>query len=298
MSDKSILHMMTPLKLMSPFDVNMATDAGFDMIAIYTGVEHKDVQGLVQDAIFSRNPKLSARTGVFFGGRDAIVALDMMDTARRSLVPPFELSIFADPAGSFTTAAAMVACVEKILQDKKSRTLSGVNVAVFGATGVVGFSSAVIAALQGAKVTLVGYDGPDRVARSSGEIRTRFGVDTASADGSTDEKKQAIMATTEVALCCARAGVRVLSLEQIRKTPTLMVVADVNAVPPAGVEGLDLHADGVPISDTNVLGIGPLAIGNVKYQTEFGLFRKMIEAKKPVCFDFRDAFDLARTIAK
>src|SRR5689334_3123189 len=298
MADKSILHMITPLKLMSPFDVNMATDAGFDMIALYTGVEQKDVQGLVQDAIFSRNPKLSARTGIFFGGRDAIVALDMVEAARKSLVPPFELSIFADPAGSFTTAAAMVACVEKTLKNNRNRDLTGLNLAVFGATGVVGFSSAVIAALQGATVTLVGYDGPDRVARSSDEIKARFGVATASADGSSEEKKQAILARTEVALCCARAGIRVLSLEQIRKTPTLMVVADVNAVPPAGVEGLDLHADGVPLGDTNVLGIGPLAIGNVKYQTEFGLFRNKIEAKKPVCFDFRDAFDLARTIAK
>jgi methylene-tetrahydromethanopterin dehydrogenase len=298
MADKSILHMITPLKLMSPFDVNMATDAGFDMIALYTGVEQKDVQGLVQDAIFSRNPKLSARTGVFFGGRDAIVALDMVEAARKSLVPPFELSIFADPAGSFTTAAAMVACVEKTLKNNRNRALSGLNLAVFGATGVVGFSSAVIAALEGAKVTLVGYDGPDRVARSSDEIKARFGVATASADGSSEDKKEAILARTEVALCCARAGIRVLSLEQIRKTPTLMVVADVNAVPPAGVEGLDLHADGVPVGDTNILGIGPLAIGNVKYQTEFGLFRKMIEAKKPVCFDFRDAFDFARTIAK
>ena len=69
MADKSILHMVTPLQLMSPFDVNMATDAGFDMIAVYTGVEQKDVPGLVQDAIFSRNPKLAARTGMFFGGR-------------------------------------------------------------------------------------------------------------------------------------------------------------------------------------------------------------------------------------
>jgi len=298
MADKSILHMITPLKLMSPFDVNMATDAGFDTIALYTGVEQKDVQGLVQDAIFSRNPKLSARTGVFFGGRDAIIALDMVEAARKSLVPPFELSIFADPAGSFTTAAAMVACVEKTLKKNRNRALSGLNLAVFGATGVVGFSSAVIAALEGAKVTLVGYDGPDRVARSSDEIKARFGVATASADGSSEDKKEAILARTEVALCCARAGIRVLSLEQIRKTPTLMVVADVNAVPPAGVEGLDLHADGVPVGDTNVLGIGPLAIGNVKYQTEFGLFRKMIETKKPVCFDFRDAFDLARTIAE
>ena len=30
MADKHILHMLTPLKHMSPFDVNMALDAGYD----------------------------------------------------------------------------------------------------------------------------------------------------------------------------------------------------------------------------------------------------------------------------
>jgi methylene-tetrahydromethanopterin dehydrogenase len=32
MASKSILHMITPLKHMSPFDVNMALDAGFDAV--------------------------------------------------------------------------------------------------------------------------------------------------------------------------------------------------------------------------------------------------------------------------
>ena len=32
MADKHILHMVTPLKHMSPFDVNMAVDAGFDAV--------------------------------------------------------------------------------------------------------------------------------------------------------------------------------------------------------------------------------------------------------------------------
>ena len=48
-------------------------------------------------------------------------------------------------------------------------------------------------------------------------------------------------------LAAARAGIRVLDLAQIRKAKALLLVADVNAVPPAGVEGLDLHADGVPV---------------------------------------------------
>src|SRR6266568_2102751 len=54
MADKHILHMVTPLKHMSPFDVNMAVDAGFDAVLTYTTVTLEEVTGLVQDAMFSR----------------------------------------------------------------------------------------------------------------------------------------------------------------------------------------------------------------------------------------------------
>ena len=115
MTDKHILHMLTPLKHMSPFDVNMALDAGYDAAIAYTNVALEEVAGLVQDAIFSRPPKTGVRTGMFIGGKNAILALDMLSAAKKALVPPFGISFLADPAGSFTTAAAMVACVEKTL---------------------------------------------------------------------------------------------------------------------------------------------------------------------------------------
>src|SRR5215218_7407313 len=113
MADKHILHMVTPLKHMSPFDANMALDAGYDAIVTYTDVTLEEVTGLVQDAIFSRPPKTGAQTGMFFGGKNAVLALDMLAAAKQALVPPFASSLFADPAGSFTTAAALVASVYK-----------------------------------------------------------------------------------------------------------------------------------------------------------------------------------------
>ena len=78
MTDKHILHMLTPLKHMSPFDVNMALDAGYDAAIAYTNVMLDEVGGLVQDAIFSRPPKTGVRTGMFIGGKNAILALDML----------------------------------------------------------------------------------------------------------------------------------------------------------------------------------------------------------------------------
>jgi methylene-tetrahydromethanopterin dehydrogenase len=295
-ADKNILHLLTPLKHASPFDVNMALDAGYDHVAAYAQVALAEVAGLVQDAIFSRPPKMGARTGIFVGGKDAILALDMLEAARKALVPPFEVSLFADPAGSFTTAAAMVARVERVLTKRKARGLAGLRLAVFGATGVVGFASAVIAAGEGADVTLVGYDGVQRVARARAEIAARFGLTVGAADGSTDERKTAIVAAAEAVFCTGRAGVRVLTREQIAAAPQLLVAADVNAVPPAGIEGLDASANGVEISDGGALGVGPLAIGSLKYKTEAGLFRRMIGASKAVRLDFRDAFVLAREL--
>ena len=296
MVEKNILHMVTPTKHISPFDANMAIDAGYDAVLSYSDVTLDEVTGLVQDAIFSRPPRTGVRTAMFFGGKNATLALDMLAKARTALVPPFGMSFFADPAGSFTTAAAMVACVERILKEKHQRPLEGLKLAIFGATGVVGYAAAVIAALERSNVTIVGYDGIKRVTDSANEIRTRFNVEVRPADGSDDSKKSAILNENETVLCAGRAGVQILSKAQLAGAKNLLIAADVNAVPPAGVEGLGVQANGDPLTPNGAVGLGPLAIGNIKYKTEFGLFQKMIAATKPVQLDFRDAFVLAREL--
>jgi methylene-tetrahydromethanopterin dehydrogenase len=292
---KNILHMLTPLRHMSPFDVNMALDAGFDAVIPYTGVTLDDITPLVQDAMFSRPPRDAVRTGVFIGGKDAGLALDMLGQTRKTLLKPFDISAFADPAGSFTTAAAMVACVEKILQQKKAKALGQTKILIFGATGPVGYTSAVIAALEGADVTLAGRE-LSRVKAKADEIKHRFGLDVRAAQAKTPEEVFAALAGKEVALCAAAAGVQVLSATMLAAAKSLLVAADVNVVPPTGIEGLDRMANGAELPG-GVLGIGPLAIGNVKYKTESELFRHMANSATALSLDFRDAFALAREIA-
>ena len=291
-----ILHMLDPRKHVSPFDVNMATDAGFKVIVPYTNVELADVSPLVQDAIFSRPPAYGVRTGFFMGGKDALMALDMMDAAKKAMVPPFECSVFADPAGSFTTAAAMVACVERQLKQKFNRGWKGVRVAVFGATGVVGFASSIIAALEGADVQLVAHRGVERVVKNAAISKERFGVDLEAVNGETAEQKRDIIANAEVIFAAAAAGVQVVSKEHKELAKNLIVIADVNAVPPAGVEGLELFMDGAPLANCKALGVGALAIGDIKYKCESGLFKQMIASDKPLMLDFRHAYALAKTL--
>jgi methylene-tetrahydromethanopterin dehydrogenase len=288
--------MLAPQKHMSPFDVNMAADAGYKVIVPYINVELQEVTGLIQDAIFSRPPNYGVRTGFFMGGKDAILALDMLDAAKKAMVPPFECSVFADPAGSFTTAAAMVACVEKLLKEKFNRTWKGVKVAVFGATGVVGFASSIIAALEGADVQLVAHRGVERVVKSAKISKERFGVDLEAVAGETPDQKRDIIANAEVIFAAAAAGVQVVSKEHKHLAKKLLLIADVNAVPPPGVEGMDLFMNGQKIEGCDALAVGPLAIGDIKYKCESGLFKQMIASDKPLLLDFRHAYTLAKRL--
>jgi methylene-tetrahydromethanopterin dehydrogenase len=294
---RSILHMLSPLKHMSPFDLNMAVDADFDVVVPYTGVTLQEIGPLVQDAIFSRAPQDGVRTGIFIAGKNAGLALDMMEAAKQAFVPPFQVHIFADPAGSFTTAAALVAVVAKTLRERFGNGLVGRQVVIFGGTGVVAFAAAILVAQEGGHPVLVGYDGAERVARISESIKTRFGVNVASVDGSTPDKRRAAVREAEVVLSAAAPGVQVLGVDDLAQASRLLVASDVNAVPPAGIEGLQVHAAGEPLGIGQALGIGALAVGNVKYQTESGLFKRMLQADSPLVLDFRDAFQLAVQIA-
>ncbi len=294
MEKVSILHLITSAKNASPFDVNMAFDAGFDKIMPYTLVEMSEVAGLVQDAIFSRGPSGIKRESVFIGGRDIDVAMDMLNVAKKAMVPPFEVSVFADPSGAFTTAAAMMAKVEQHLIKNFGGDLSGRRVSVFGATGPVGGCTAVIAAKYGAEVNMISHRSLGDVQVKVDSYNARYGINIKAVDGASDNSKINVLKNTDIALCAAAAGVQVLSLAQMAQAKDLKIVADVNAVPPVGAEGVDVFADGVAITGTNAFGIGALAIGNVKYKTQHNLLKSMLESENKQYLDFLSAFEMAR----
>jgi methylene-tetrahydromethanopterin dehydrogenase len=296
MTTPRILHFLTPLANISPFDVNMAVDAGF-VVASYTNISVKEATALTQDAMFSRSPGDAAKTCIFIGGRDALQALDMLSAAKKSMFPPFEISLFADPSGAFTTAAAMVACVERQLK-AKGASLAGAEVAVFGAKGVVGGVVGVIAAEAGARVLLVAHDHSGIVEAKAKEFDRRFSRSFAVADGSTEEGRRAVLKSAEVVLACGRAGLQILSRVEMSAALRLKIAADINAVPPPGIEGLDVKANATPLAGTPGVGIGALAIGNVKFQVQHTLLKRLHEAQKAQCFDFRDAYRAALELAR
>jgi len=291
-----LLHLFTPMAQASPFDVNMAYDAGYGAVVPYAHVQLDQVAALTQDAIFSRGPKGAKRTGIFIGGRDNGLAADMFDSARKAMVPPFEVSVFVDPSGAFTTAAAMVAAVEKHLKSVHAADLKGKSVMIFGGSGPVGAAAAVLAAQAGAKVGIVGREDVSRARRTAEECNRRYGTHVEPVEANTDDLKTEMMRQADVVLATARAGHRVVARALLESAPRLLVAADVNAVPPAGIEGVDAMDDGKPLAAASgkAVGIGALAIGNIKYQTQRGLLEAMLKAEKPLYLDMRNAFTEAR----
>jgi methylene-tetrahydromethanopterin dehydrogenase len=300
MEKPHILHMLTPAPQASPFDVNMAYDAGYDAVVPYTGVTLPDVTTLTQDAIFSRGPKGVKRTGLFVGGRDLATALQMFDAAKKAMVPPFEVSVFVDPSGGFTTAAAAVACVEKCLEANFSTTLAGKRVLILGASGPVGTAATVLTAQQHAKVQAASHSALERAQQVSRLARERYQLEVEPVLADADSL-ETLVSNAEVIIAAAKAGAEVMSAALVSKASRLLVAADINAVPPLGIAGVGIHDNCVPLAGTSggkAKGIGALAIGNVKYQVERGLFETMLSAEKAMYLDFVSAFDKAREVTR
>lgn len=300
MPKRSILHMFDPMPNNSPFDINMALDAGFDVLMPYSNVKLENIHNLTQDVIFSRSPSGVKKTAIFIGGRDMGMAIDMLQACKPAMVPPFQVSVFADPSGAYTTAAALVACVEKALKQHHGRELQGCKALVFGGTGPVGIATGVIASLQGAETILVDHLSEETAKDTAKQYNRRFNSHMSGAAARSDDEKAALIADADLVFCTAKAGIRVLNATVLAQAKQLKVAGDVNAVPPPGIEGIGVNDFAEPLlhaaQAANAVGVGALAVGNVKYQLQHELLKSMLEAEAPLFLDFREAFAKARTL--
>jgi methylene-tetrahydromethanopterin dehydrogenase len=232
---------------------------------------------------------------------DAILLLaEMVESARKALVPPSQLTLFASPAAAFCTAAAMIACVERILKLEHGRAdWSGTRVAVFGATGAVGFAAGVMTALEGAHVQLVAHKGLGSL-RSQFKVmaKDRFNVDLEIISGASDDEKKKILRYAEVVLVASSPGIRVIDVEHMGLAETLTVVADTNLVPPSGVEGMELDMDGAQLPGSIALGVGPLTMTKVRRKMETHLLMQMLASEKPTSLNLQDVLTLARQLTQ
>lgn len=288
-------------KRASPFDICMAYDAGFSVVVPYENVNAEDAKRIVQDAIFSRDPKGIKHTCFFIGGKDMEKAEEILKIARDTMFPPFEAATIVDPGGAYTTAAALIAKVEDALTRSKLGNLKDKRCAIFG-TGAIGRVAAILLARLGCDVMIVSpnpdrTDGEEYVANLSSLLRNKYGVNVEGVFAPTPAKKIEVIEKADVILCVSVAGVRIISKEMLSEIKLAKVIADVNAVPPLGVEGMKLEDDMKEIAP-GIFGIGALTIGRLKYKLEREILKEARRNGKGTIYNYNYAFQLARKLLK
>lgn len=290
MSEKrKILIQLDPDPQPSVFDRVVAIDAGVDELFSYGGVTPAQVQGLVHGAIFTRGPKDLKRTALFIGGSDVAAGERLLEETLKHMLPQFGLrvSVLFDANGANTTAAAAVRAAARHVD------LNGTQALVLAGTGPVGQRVARLLAREGAQVR-VGSRQAERAAKVCEAIRAKVqGAQVEPVSAGTPETVQAALPGCAVVIAAGAAGA-VLLPKAVRKTcPTLKVAIDLNAVPPLGIEGVEVSDAG--IERDGVLGYGAIGVGGTKMKIHRAAVARLFESNDQV-LDAEEVYALAKTI--
>ena len=286
---RKLLLQLDSSRLPSVFDRVVAYDGGADEVMSYGGITEADVRDLIHGCIFTRGPKDLKNTAVFVGGADIAVCEQLLTAATQAMFKPFTVSAMLDSNGSNTTAVAAVA---KMVQAAGGGDVRGKRVLIVAGTGPVGIRAAGLFAKAGADVCITSRK-MDAGERARDLVRKRFGGTVRAIQ--VPDASEAVRACerTELLLNAGPAGVMLVPRRAWANRPGLKVVADVNAVPPLGIEGVDATDDGV--TKDGVVCLGALAIGNLKMKVHKACIARLFE-RNDLVLDAETIADVAREL--
>src|SRR6059036_3679004 len=284
---RKLLLQLDSSRLPSVFDRVVAYDGGADEVMSYGGITEADVRDLIHGCIFTRGPKDLKNSAVFVGGADIAVGEQLLAAATKAMFKPFMVSAMLDSNGSNTTAVAAVAKMVQAAGDVR-----GQRVLIVAGTGPVGIRAAGLFAKAGTDVCITSRKA-DAGERARDLVLKRFGG-TVRAIAMPDAS-DAVRACKGAALLlnAGPAGVMLVPKRAWANVPGLKVVADVNAVPPLGVEGVETTDDGV--TKEGVVCFGALAIGNLKTKLHKACIARLFE-RNDLVLDAETIADVAREL--
>ena len=270
---KLLLHLDTSVHP-SAFDRIVALDGGADEVLSYGGVSPDAVRDLVHGAIFTRGPKDLHHTAIFIGGTDMSAGERLLAAVAKTFFGPMRVSVMLDSNGSNTTAVAAVAKLQRAVGE-----LSGRRAVVTAGTGPVGMRAAGLLAKGGADVVVTSRrtDGSASVADS---IQQRFGAAVRPVAMAGAAQAASVLEGAELLLNAGGAGVCLVPREAWLGRSGLRAAADVNAVPPLGIDGIEVTDNG---ADRNgVTTFGALGVGGLKMKIHKACIARLFERNDQV----------------
>jgi methylenetetrahydrofolate/methylenetetrahydromethanopterin dehydrogenase (NADP+) len=284
---RKLLLQLDSSRLPSVFDQVVAYDAGADQIMTYGGVTEPDVRDLILGCLFTRGPKDLHNTAVWIGGSNMAAGEQLLAVAVDAMFTPFKVSVMLDSNGSNTTAVAAVVKVELTVGDVK-----GKKVVILGGTGPVGQRAAGLLAKAGARVTITSRK-PEQGEKSRQFVNARFAVQVESAAVAEPAQLPRVLDGVDILINAGAAGVQMVSKAGWTAVKTLKIAVDLNAVPPLGIEGVEVNDAGVVKSGVAVFGA--FGIGNFKTKLHKACIARLFE-RNDLVLDAETIADVAREL--
>ena len=254
----------------STFDRIVAVDSDVDELFSYGGVTPDNVTGLVHGAMFTRGGDGLNNTAIFIGGSNVAAGEALLEKVQSLFFGPVRVSILIDSNGSNTTAAAAVLAAGKHVD------LSRTTALLLGGTGPVGQRAAQILTSLGATVR-IGTRSPAKAEATCEAVRSKVeGANIWPCETGTVDGLAAAADSVEVIIATGAAGIQLLSAEQRSRIGSLKVAIDLNAVPPVGIEGVEVFDKAV--EQDGVFCYGAIGVGVTKMKIHKAAVKKLFIA--------------------
>jgi threonine dehydrogenase-like Zn-dependent dehydrogenase len=269
----------------SVFDRVVAFDGGADHVMSYGSVTPDAVRELVHGALFTRGPQDLRHTAIFIGGQDMAAGEHLLAAVRDTFFGPFRVSVMLDANGANTTAVAAVARIEGLGEVK------GRKAVVVAGSGPVGSRVAGLLAAAGATVAVTSRRDSDGALPA--RIGRRFNVTVTERVLRTSDDAADVLGDAEIVVNTGPAGVCLVPRSAWAERRSLKILVDLNAVPPAGVEGVE-PADKATTRE-GVVTFGALGVGSLKMKLHKACIRKLFE-RNDVVLDAESIASIARDL--
>lgn len=285
---KKLLFQIDTDPIPAVFDTVVAYDGGADHVTAYGGINPSNVGPLVDGAIFTRAPKEKKFTAIFVGGSNMAAGEELFKAVKKKFFANFRVSIMLDSNGSNTTAAAGVACIVK----SAGGSIAGKRAVVLAGTGPVGRRAAVMLAREGAQVSLTSRS-MQRAQDAADAIKQRFGLDVTPVEAFDCEARGRAIEGAQLVFATGAASALLLEPKHWQNNPGIQIMADANATPPLGIQGIDLMDRATP--KHGKLCYGAIGFGGFKLEVHRACIAKLFESNDQV-LDAPEIYALAKAM--
>ena len=281
---KKLLYQFDTDTTASVFDSVVAYDGGADQVTGIGNVNPQNVLAMVDGCIYTRAPKDKQFTAIFVGGSSLTEGQAVFDAIKKRFFSNFRVSVMFDSNGSNTTAAAAVANIVNTCD------VLGKKAVILGGTGPVGQRAAALLSLEKADVFITSRN-IEKAEQISAEINERFDTNVKALPGGTNDERVTSILGASIVMATGASGVVLLNKKDWIESQSIEVVCDANAMPPLGIEGVELNDKAKEIGGKKAFGA--IGFGGLKISVHRECVSRLFHSNDGI-FDAEEIYRIAK----